>query len=316
MVFRQTEPDKRNLPPGRSIILLLIYFFIGLFVGQFLAVLCSMALFGLGFDETQNIAGNLQHPDARNILFTLQFFSAVGGFLLGPLYYMYKWEQRTVSALINKRGASIIPLTLAVVITLSFMMVNSILIEWNANITLPETFKSVEAWAKGQEAYMQQLTEHLTTFPSTLDFVVAFIIIALLPAFGEELLFRGLMQPLLRLKLGNAHVAIWLTAFIFSAIHFQFYGLFPRLFLGALFGYLYYWSGNLLMPILGHFINNGFSLLLSYFHQRELTELDISNMEAFSGRTIAVFLFLGIAAAVAYRAYFVREEEEQYEGMG
>ena len=307
MVFRQLEPQKRDLPPGRSLLLLIIYFFIGLFIGQFLAVLCSMALFGLAFQETLQQAENLQHQSSRYILFTLQFFSAVGGFIIGPLFYLYRHEQRTLSGLFNNRGRAIIPLAMAILITLSFMMVNSIIIEWNANITLPETFQTFESWAKQKEEYLQRLTDFLTTFPSVLDFIVAFIIIALLPAFGEELFFRGLMQPLIRLKIGNAHAAIWITALIFSAFHFQFYGLMPRLFLGALFGYLYYWSGNLLMPVLGHFINNGFSLLMRYLYQLDYTAFDSSETVSLGGTTITVFLFSGLVGVIIFRSYFNRE---------
>ncbi|AHM60987.1 abortive infection protein [Flammeovirgaceae bacterium 311] len=308
MVFRQPEPDKRDLPPGRSLILLLIYFFVGLFVGQFVAVVIAMAIFGTGFNETSQIAGSLNHPNARAILFVLQLFSAVGGFIAGPLLYLYQYERRRLSSLINRKGLAIIPILLAIVLTLAFMMVNSLLIEWNANVTLPETFKTLESWMKNKELYLQRLTDYLTTFTSGLDFGVAFIIIALLPAFGEELFFRGLMQPLIRLKLRNAHAAIWVTAFIFSVFHFQFYGLLPRLFLGALFGYLYYWSGNLLMPILGHFINNGFTLAMRYLYQLELIEFDSSGTQSLGGTTLVICLLVGIVAIAGFSGYFSREE--------
>lgn len=307
MVFRQLDPYKRDLSPWRSLLLLIIYFFCGLFIGQFVAVLLCMAIFGLGFAETSQIAGALQHPQSRNILFVLQFFSAVGGFIVGPLLYLYHYERQRLPGLINKRGRAIIPLILLVLVTLSFMMVNSILIEWNANITLPETLKTVESWMQNKEQYLQKLTDVLTTFPSLLDFLGAFVVIALLPAFGEELFFRGLMQPLVQRLAGNAHAAIWITAFVFSVFHFQFYGLLPRLFLGALFGYLYYWSGNLLMPVLGHFINNGFSLLMRYLYQLGLVSFDSNETEALAGTTIALFLIIGMVSIVAYRNYFTRE---------
>lgn len=307
MVFRQLDPYKRDLSPWRSLLLLIIYFFCGLFIGQFVAVLICMAIFGLGFTETSQIAGALQHPQSRQILFVLQFFSAVGGFIIGPLLYLYHYERQRLPGLINKRGRAIIPLVLLVLVTLSFMMVNSILIEWNANIALPETLKTVESWMQHKEEYLQRLTDVLTTFPSLLDFLVAFVVIALLPAIGEELFFRGLMQPQVERLTGNAHAAIWITAFVFSVFHFQFYGLLPRLFLGALFGYLYYWSGNLLMPVLGHFINNGFSLLMRYLYQLGLVSFDSNETEALAGTTIALFLIIGMVSAVAYRTYFSRE---------
>lgn len=307
MIFRHTEQNKSEYSPGIALILLLVYFFIGLFVAQFLAVLVCMLLFGTGFTETLVVAENLQHPDARYILFTLQFFSAVGGFLIGPWFYLKNHDTRRFTDFFNKRGRAIIPLSLAAVITLSFMVVNSMLIEWNANLLLPESLKTLESWAQEKELYLQKLTDYLTTFTSTADFLLAFFIIAVIPAVGEELFFRGLLQPLLGKKIGNMHVAIWLTALIFSAFHFQFYGLVPRLFLGAVFGYLYFWSGNLWMPVLGHFINNGLSLLMLFLFQQGVTDFDASTSDALPGTMVSLFLVLGIVAAFGYRRWFLKQ---------
>ena len=65
-------------------------------------------------------------------------------------------------------------------------------------------------------------------------------------------------------KSGKPHLAIWLTAFIFSTIHFQFYGFIPRLLLGAYLGYLFYWSRSLWLPILAHFLHNALSILVEF----------------------------------------------------
>jgi uncharacterized protein len=70
-------------------------------------------------------------------------------------------------------------------------------------------------------------------------------------------------------------VAIWLTATLFSLLHFQFYGFVPRLLLGALFGYLYWWSGNLAVPVLAHFVNNGFTVFIMFLHQKGVLSIDL-----------------------------------------
>jgi hypothetical protein len=88
--------------------------------------------------------------------------------------------------------------------------------------------------------------------------------IAILPALGEELLFRGLIQHLISRWFRNSHVAIFGTAFLFSFIHFQFFGFVPRFLLGLYFGYLLFWSGSLWLPIVAHLINNG--LAVFYYH--------------------------------------------------
>ena len=95
-------------------------------------------------------------------------------------------------------------------------------------------------------------------------------LMALLPALSEELSFRGTLQQIIskdqsgKVQSTKVHLAIWITAFIFSAIHMQFYGFVPRMLLGAMFGYVFVWSGSLWVPITMHFVNNGLAVLVYY----------------------------------------------------
>lgn len=92
--------------------------------------------------------------------------------------------------------------------------------------------------------------------------------IAIIPAIGEELLFRGVyMQLLYRFFKQRIHIAVFISAFLFSIMHGQYYNFFSILLMGLLFGYLYYWSGNIMVTIWAHFINNGVAVVLSYLHQ-------------------------------------------------
>jgi membrane protease YdiL (CAAX protease family) len=136
---------------------------------------------------------------------------------------------------------------------------------------------------------MQELTTYLTNFENIVEFLAAIVILAVVPAIGEELLFRGILQNKITLLTKNYHVAIWVSAIIFSAIHFQFYGFVPRVLLGALFGYLYVWSGNLGVAILAHFINNGFTLFLIY---AGLSLDAVAPIELCVGATVLVITFL------------------------
>jgi hypothetical protein len=91
---------------------------------------------------------------------------------------------------------------------------------------------------------------------------------ALIPAVAEELIFRGVMQRLLGRWLGSPHASIWLTAALFSVLHVQFFGFVPRFLLGVLLGYLYAWSGNILVSIAAHFTQNAGQLLLLWVAQK------------------------------------------------
>jgi membrane protease YdiL (CAAX protease family) len=84
-----------------------------------------------------------------------------------------------------------------------------------------------------------------------------------IPAIGEEFFFRGGIQNIISDK-KNIHVAVWVSAFVFSAIHMQFYGFIPRMLLGGMYGYLLFWSGSLWLPVIAHFVNNGMAVLVYY----------------------------------------------------
>ena len=100
------------------------------------------------------------------------------------------------------------------------------------------------------------------------------MLIAILPAFGEEFLFRGVIQQLSVRIFDHRIMAVWFTAFIFSAIHFQFEGFIPRFILGLYLGYLFLWTNNLWVPIIAHFFNNGIMVLLSYFNPEMINDID------------------------------------------
>jgi LPXTG-motif cell wall-anchored protein len=71
--------------------------------------------------------------------------------------------------------------------------------------------------------------------------------------------------------------------------------------LGGLFGYLYYWSGNLLVPMFAHFFNNGFSVLMLYLYQQKIVTLDVEKEEAAPWYAIIVFTLIATALLFLFK---------------
>lgn len=174
-------------------------------------------------------------------------------------------------------GISLSTIGLTVLISISCMVVNSAIGEFNMNLDFGSS--DFAGWAKQSEEQLKVLTEHLTNFTSPTHFILAFIVVAIIPAIGEELLFRGLIQNMFSKAFNNPHIAIWLTGFIFAAIHMQFFGVMPRMFLGVLFGYLYHWSGKLSVAMIGHLVNNGLALIALYLAQKDIVQVSPEQME-------------------------------------
>lgn len=294
-----------NRNPWTSFVLLLVFVFLGMFVGQFIGLLALLPWIDLSnLIDPNYLPSILSNPEFKRPIMIMNACVALGAFILAPLAYLFFVEKKQIRIFFNNTDKLPLPLLLTIFIVIAFMSVNSIFIEWNANLVLPEFLKSFEVWAQEMEQQAQELTVMMTRFDGIGDLIFALLIIALIPAVGEELLFRGLVQNQLFAISKNAHVAIWVGGFIFSAIHLQFYGLVPRMFLGVLFGYLYYWSGNLWVPILAHFVNNGLTLVLLYLYQTDNIAYDIENATTIPIATVVIALVLGVGLVAYFRKIF------------
>ena len=128
----------------------------------------------------------------------------------------------------------------------------------NQKIPIPDWLQVMEEQANNTLELMIQMDNPGHLFTNLL-------IMALLPAFGEEMLFRGLFQQYAYKLFRSPHTAIWITAILFSSIHFQFEGFIPRMILGAVLGYIFYWTRSLWIPVIVHLFNNAMMVLAAYF---------------------------------------------------
>jgi membrane protease YdiL (CAAX protease family) len=115
-----------------------------------------------------------------------------------------------------------------------------------------------------EEAYSQQVM-FLANMKNFSEYLLSLLILALLPAVFEEMLFRGALQKMLTNIMHNAWAAIIITSILFSAFHLSFYGFLPRLFLGILLGYIFNSTRNIWLNILLHFLNNALIVSQMYW---------------------------------------------------
>ncbi len=290
-----------------SLLLLVAFVFLGLFVGQVLGFVLLLPLFDLDWQQImQAVADPISSPNARTAMLVLQAGGALFGFVLTPLLHQYFIDRTDLPTLFDAQRITTLPLVLVGILVLAFMPVNALVMEWNLGLDFSLISPAFQEWAYAKEEALRELTEQLTRFESLGGLLLGMLVIAVLPAIGEELVFRGIMQRRLYTLVSNPHAAIWIAALVFSAIHVQFFGFFPRLLLGALFGYLYHWSGNLWYPIFAHFVNNGFTLLMLYLHQQGNVDVDIESIE-----TVPWSLALGALIGCAALLYFFKQQTTQ-----
>jgi len=274
------------------VVALVGFMFIGPVVGTFLALPLYDGSVLSFMDDLVNPFGK---ENMKLIHYIIQGSATFIGLALVPALYWSKSTGQSLRRLISGPPVSVLDVGLVTAIVISFMGFNSIIIEWNANVNLPDFLGSFEAFARETEDTATALTKYLTEFSNIGQFIAGFIVIAVLAGIGEELVFRGMLQPALQKATGNIHAAIWISAILFSCLHLQFYGFVPRVFLGALFGYLYFWSGNLLIPMIAHFVNNGFGVAMIYMNQTELAGVDLENPVAAPWPIVASLTVITIA---------------------
>ncbi len=234
--------------------------------------LITIAFYGFDMLSMQDYT----NPDVIEGLKLLQLFSAIGLFLIPPFLYAIIVAKKPFQELqLNKltKPANLLLVIVLMVLSTPFL---SWVIELNASMSLPDFMAGIEQWMKQSEEQAAELTKAFLTFDGIGSLIYVLIIVAIVPAIGEELLFRGVLQKIFIQWTKNPHWGIWITAILFSALHMQFFGFFPRMLLGVLFGYLFYWTNSLWLPILGHFINNGSVVLISYIAPELMEDADIA----------------------------------------
>ena len=202
----------------------------------------------------------------------LQFIQTTATFLIPPILCAWLWDEehkpfRWLRMDVPVQWQNIL---LAVVIMVCAVPGINLLADLNSRVELPKSLEFIEQILKSQEEAAAALTERFLQTDNIGGLLINIGLMALLPALSEELSFRGTLQQIIykdqsgKVQSTKVHLAIWITAFIFSAIHMQFYGFVPRMLLGAMFGYVFVWSGSLWVPITMHFVNNGLAVLVYY----------------------------------------------------
>jgi membrane protease YdiL (CAAX protease family) len=141
-----------------------------------------------------------------------------------------------------------------------------------------------------------------------MDLFSNLLVIALLPAIGEELFFRGIVQKQFEELTQNRTAGIVLTALLFSALHMQFFGFIPRFVLGVFLGFLYQWSGTIWLPVTAHFINNAGAVILTWAFTRNNSSInpDTIGIEPGQELLLGISVFMSLAGVWLLRKNLVR----------
>ena len=258
---------KRTVSPGWQLVILVGLAIAGLSLASLLTVVLVLGPYHLTLPQFADLSVRPdRYPQGWQVLMLAEGLSLAGlgaGALVLPL--LLGQSVRAYFAPRPLGGAW--KLLAAGLLILVLVPALSVVIAWNAGVHFPAWAHDFAEWARAKEDQAQTLTRYLTNFNSPGRLLVGLLVIAVVPAVAEELVFRGVIQRNLVRGLGSRHLGVWLAAAVFSAVHLEFFGFVPRLLLGLVLGYLYEWSGNILVSMAAHFTQNAFQLVLLYLAQ-------------------------------------------------
>lgn len=285
----------------------------GLVLGGLICGVIVVIFYGpSAFGAMLNISANM--PESTlNSLKIMQMGSSVFGFLIPAIFFAKIVVRQPVPYLKTSRHFSLVLLLLVFFIMLVSSPLMEMLINLNQKMVFPQFLKGLERWMRNLEDNAGQQTEILLQMKSPGNFIVNLLMIAILPALSEEFIFRGCFQQIFIGWTRNTHWGIWITAALFSAIHFQFFGFLPRMLLGIFFGYFAAWSGSIWPAVLGHFLNNGTALLVSYLYQLKMIKTSPDEQHLFEWKSYAFSLLITLVLFLTYQKLAQPKREDLQE---
>jgi membrane protease YdiL (CAAX protease family) len=292
--------------PIQLIVSAIIILFIGL-VFIIIFILAGSLFSGIGINEMLSAGENNIGADNILIFKYLQAIQGISLFILPSLVISFLMTNGRGNWLTMKNIPSVKKAFLVICLAVLLIPLTSATGIINSKMVLPSWLNGLESWIKEKENNADNLTGILLEAKDIWALVINVIVLAVLTAIGEEFLFRGVLQQIFQKMFKSGTRAIWVTAIVFSFIHLQFYGFLPRLLLGLVFGYLFYWGRSIWLPVIAHFVNNAIPVISSYFEG--WNQSAISTPE-FAGPNI-IYIFLSVLGCTVILLYFRHEFSEK-----
>ncbi len=292
-----------------SVFIIISSFLVFILAGYILA----MFLFQAGYEGLGRMLSDASHPGHLSVLRYFQIIQSTALFIVPSIVLSYLFSLKPTEYLALKRKADWKPVFISLLIVLFAVPVINSLAYLNEQIQLPGFMDSIETWLKETEERAMVLTELFLRVDNIQGLMLNLLMIAVIPAIGEELLFRGVIQRIFTEWTKNIHAGIWISALLFSAMHIQFYGFIPRAVLGAMFGYMLVWSGSMWFPVIAHFFNNAAAVIAYFLIEKKMIDENLESLGSGSeewGVSVVSFIFLlGFLALFKFMVKFGTKPE-------
>lgn len=265
----------RGMKPFSQLMFSAFVMVASLLVFMILAMIVAIPFFGMDILMGGMTASGMDTPEGLAFLKYFQVVQSIGLFVVPPIVLAWFYHGNIREYLFLDKKTKLPSYVYAVLAVLMLIPLINFMGELNSQMKFPESLSGIENWMRTMEDAAEMMVKKFMKVENISGLLFNIFMIAVLPAIGEELMFRGVIQRIFTNWSKNYHWGIWITAFLFSAMHMQFYGFLPRMALGAMFGYLLVWSGTMWVPILAHFANNTMGVIGYYLIDKGTISKDV-----------------------------------------
>ena len=250
------------LTPLEKIALFIAACFLSSLLFGVLGATLAGPLFGVDIYNSSELS-NLADKDSIRTIKMLNFFFHLGTFILPSILFAKLGAFQPNDYLLTKKRPQLTPLLIIIVLFFAIIVFNDWLASINAKLDLSFISKNLQ-----EDIYYSQVIQDKSIYAyigtTWKSFGLNIFLLAIIPAIGEELFFRGVLQNLIAKASRKMHLSVWFTAFLFAFIHFQFMDFLPRFFLGAVFGYVVILTGKIWYSMILHFLNNALAVFILF----------------------------------------------------
>jgi len=286
-----------GLRPAEKFLFSVVMLFILVLAFQFIGAFLAAWIYGFSVSDILTLG---TYEDSRYVAASklIQILGSVGTFIIPAFLFSYLFEGDLISYYKFRNPTGMTPMLLVILMMVSVIPFINYMAEINMKMEIP--IRALDQLLRSLESTAEEMMVAFTATNSIVGLLVNLLMIGVIAAVGEELIFRGLLQRLMCDMLRNVHLAILITALLFSAFHFQFFSFLPRFVLGVILGYLMYYGKSIWYPILAHFVNNAMGVIYYYFNSRGsaddmLEEIGTSTLVPVAAViSLALFLIFGV----------------------
>lgn len=269
------------------------------FVFQFVAMFLGAVLFKVPLMELLDL-GTMGSQSIINAVKFIQIFGGIGTFIFSSILLSFLYTGDWLGYF-NIHAVPAAPIVILFAIMIAGLPFVNYLTELNNQMIIP--VERLEELLRTLEEQTESMMMKLIAVDNIGGLLINLLMIAVIPAIGEELLFRGLIQRHLTESFKNVHIAIIVTAIIFSLVHMQIYSFLPRFFLGIVLGYMLFIGRSIWYPIIAHFLNNALGVIFYYMVNKEKAGETLE--EIGTSESMPVMAFFSLIAVVGFMMIFV-----------